>query len=135
MKPSPTSFRVANYTIRAHIFSGAELPKFSMKSNKFFVHVSIGSFDMMTNCVNATKGMCSWNEDLETAHLELPTDVGQIPDVILRLYRLVGEHDPSIISKFRGFRFKRDCECCRAEVKHLKAVNQYVSSAFAPRIC
>ncbi|RHZ12904.1 hypothetical protein DYB37_010080 [Aphanomyces astaci] len=85
--PSPPT---QNFTLRAFILSGTEIPAFSSKmrfgqNSRMSVRVCCGSTTLWTARVDNVKGLCQWNEYLESANLLLPSDLSQAPDVFVYL--------------------------------------------------
>eukprot|EP00639_Heterosigma_akashiwo_P002728 CAMPEP_0194586124 /NCGR_PEP_ID=MMETSP0292-20121207/18221_1 /TAXON_ID=39354 /ORGANISM="Heterosigma akashiwo, Strain CCMP2393" /LENGTH=1684 /DNA_ID=CAMNT_0039441823 /DNA_START=144 /DNA_END=5198 /DNA_ORIENTATION=+ len=77
--------------LRAHVYSGSQLPRSLLHSNRLKVTVAIGPYQAQTEVVANKTGMVTWTEGGLEVPIELPRptkDLKQLPDVFVYLTRV-----------------------------------------------
>ncbi|OQS05760.1 dysferlin [Thraustotheca clavata] len=85
LKPPTT-----RYVLRVALFYGQDVPLLRLRtglSAKLYVMVSIGNYEIKFDAMTVKHGRVVWGSGLECKNIVLPSDLTQLPDVIVTLCR------------------------------------------------
>ncbi|OQR94853.1 dysferlin-like protein [Achlya hypogyna] len=84
------------YVLRVALFFGQDLPPVRLRTGlagRLLVVVSVGSHGVKSDAAASKHGRVLWTAALEAKNIVLPSDLSQLPDVIVTLCRETGEAD------------------------------------------
>jgi hypothetical protein len=87
--PLPSQPLTTRYTFRMFLIYGSEIPIFQGVTGaaKMGVRVLIGNKVITYRCKKNERGVVFFNETLEERDIDLPSDITQLPDIIVQLFK------------------------------------------------